>query len=42
VAELSSRERRTEPPDGDLPLAVRQRLHGQVPFTLPVIAIVRW
>jgi len=30
----------TEPPDGDLPLDVRQRLHSQVPFTLPVIAIV--
>src|SRR6266511_6168753 len=30
----------TAPPDGDLPLAVRQRLHGQVPFALPVIAIV--
>jgi hypothetical protein len=40
VAELNSQERRTEPPDGDLPLAVRQRLHHQVPFALPVIAIV--
>jgi hypothetical protein len=40
VAELNSQERRTEPPDGDLPLAVRQRLHRQVPFALPVIAIV--
>jgi hypothetical protein len=39
VAELSSQER-TEPPDGDLPRAVRQRLHRQVPFALPVIAIV--
>jgi hypothetical protein len=40
VAELSSQERRTEAPDGDLPRAVRQRLHRQVPFALPVIAIV--
>jgi hypothetical protein len=40
VAELNSQERRTEPPDGYLPLAVRQRLHRQVPFALPVIAIV--
>jgi len=40
VAERSSRERRTEPPDGDLPFDVRQRLHSQVPFGLPVIAIV--
>jgi hypothetical protein len=40
VAELSSQGRRTQPPDGDLPLAVRQRLHRQVPFALPVIAIV--
>jgi hypothetical protein len=39
VAELSSQES-IEPPDGDLPLAVRQRLHSQVPFALPVIAIV--
>jgi hypothetical protein len=40
MAELSSQERCTEPPDGDLPLAVRQRLHRQVPLALPVIAIV--
>jgi hypothetical protein len=40
VAGRSSQERRTEPPDGDLPLDVRQRLHSQVPFGLPVIAIV--
>ena len=40
MAELSSQGRRTEPPDGDLPLAVRQRLHRQVPFALPVIALV--
>ena len=40
MAERSSQRRRTEPPDGDLPLAVRQRLHRQVPFALPVIAIV--
>ena len=40
MAELSSQGRRTEPPDGDLPLAVRQRLQRQVPFALPVIAIV--
>jgi hypothetical protein len=40
VAELSSQGRRTEPPDGDLPLAVRQQLHRQVPFALPVIALV--
>ena len=40
MAERSSRERRTEPPDGDLPFDVRQRLHSQVPFGLPVIAIV--
>ena len=36
VGEASS----TEPPDGDLPLAVRQRLHSQALFALPVIAIV--
>ena len=40
MAERSSQERRTEPPDGDLPFDVRQRLHSQVPFGLPVIAIV--
>lgn|GEM_PF-3946806 len=40
MAELSSQGCRTEPPDGDLPLAVRQRLHRQVPFALPVIALV--
>ena len=40
MAELSSQGRRTEPPDGDLPLAVRQRLHRQVPYALPVIALV--
>ena len=40
MAELSSQERRTEPPDGDPPADVRQRLHRQVPFALPVIAIV--
>jgi hypothetical protein len=40
VAVVSWQERRTEPPDGDLPLEVRQRLHSQVPFALPVIAIV--
>jgi hypothetical protein len=30
----------TEPPDGDLPLAVRQRLHRRALFALPVTAIV--
>jgi hypothetical protein len=40
VAELNSQERRTEPLDGGLLLDVRQRLHSQVPFALPVIAIV--
>jgi hypothetical protein len=30
----------TGPPDGDLPLAVRQRLHRRARFALPVIAIV--
>ena len=40
MAEPNSQERPTEPPDGDLPLAVRQRLHGQLPFTLPAVAIV--
>jgi hypothetical protein len=40
VAELNSHQSPTEPPDGDLPLAVRQRLHRQVPFALPIIAIV--
>jgi hypothetical protein len=40
AAELGSHEGRTEPPDRDLPLEVRQRLHRRVPFALPVIAIV--
>ncbi len=40
MAELSSQEIPTGPPDGDLPLDARQRLHSQVPFALPVIAIV--
>ncbi len=40
MAELSSEEGGTGPPDGDLPLDVRQRLHDQMPFALPVIAIV--
>jgi hypothetical protein len=40
VAEPSSQERRTEAPDGDLPLAVRQRLYRQVPLALPVVVIV--
>jgi hypothetical protein len=40
VAERNAQERGAELPDGDLPLAVRRRLHRQVPFALPVIAIV--
>jgi hypothetical protein len=36
---LSSQES-PAPPDGDLPLDVRQRLHSRVPFALPVIAFV--
>jgi hypothetical protein len=40
MAEPTSRESRTGPPDGDLPLDVRQRLHDRVPFALPVIAMV--
>jgi hypothetical protein len=40
MAELTSRDSPTEPPDGDLPLEVRQWLHDRVPFALPVIAIV--
>jgi hypothetical protein len=37
---LSSQESSTAPPDGDLPLDVRRRLHSRVPFALPVIALV--
>jgi hypothetical protein len=37
---LSSQGSSTAPPDGDLPLDVRQRLHSRVPFALPVIALV--
>jgi hypothetical protein len=38
--EVLSSQESPAPPDGDLPLDVRQRLHSRIPFALPVIALV--